>query len=200
MGDAPGARHGAYCVKSLSEWQGASMFMVRYSGSQSVALRLGSLQMLRRLLPSGRLPVPFTLVGTQPWPHGSFVVHGGRSPPPVQLNSGCTTCPVCPSHSSHEMSQPLLKKKQAWPLLPVSLRGSLASLSGCAHQNMKGILSTLGTVLFHGCTLPSIALRGLGIVTAPWPAAVETSPARASERWTIISSYAHEEHVQAGPS
>jgi hypothetical protein len=53
-----------------------------------------------------------------------------------------------------EMSLLLLKKKQARPLLPVSLRGSLASLSGCAHLNMKGILSTLlGTVPFHGCTL-----------------------------------------------
>jgi hypothetical protein len=31
-----------------------------------------------------------------------------------------------------------------------------------------------------------MACRGRGCVTAPWPEAVETSPARTRERWTIM--------------
>ena len=73
----------------------------------------------------------------------------------------------------------MLTQKHAWPLLPESLRGSVEPASGWAHQLgvVKGIGS--GTVPFQGATTPSIACRGLGWVTAAWPRAVATSPARA---------------------
>jgi hypothetical protein len=66
-----------------------------------------------------------------------------------------------------------LNQKHAWPFTPVTFRLSkpCAEADGEAHQNINGI--SCGTLPFHGARLPSIAWRGGGNETAPWPNALE---------------------------
>ena len=159
------------------------MLSVRSFGSQTVAVRLGCLQMDSRCEPSsGR-------GGLTAWWVGSglrFVPAQLGKSSPVLMYRGWITWPVCPSHSSHEMSQPLLNQKHAWPLLPVTLRGSSLPAKGLVHQNMKGI--SVGTVPFQGATSASRALRGGGWVTAPCAEArTARRRSRRSSGWVIYS-------------
>ena len=77
-----------------------------------------------------------------------------------------STWPVSPSHADDPMSQPFENQKQAWPLAPVRLRGSLpaAAALGCAHQ--LGLSNGMGhgTAPDQGVTSPSTALRLGGMI------------------------------------
>eukprot|EP01049_Picozoa_sp_SAG25_P018277 SAG25_NODE_5170_length_693_cov_1.296296_1_plen_204_part_10 len=131
-----------------------------------------------RVTPSQRshpMPQPFAARRTASQTTWAAVGYGGGGRPARPAENGGCHIPYCGVGGGNVAQN----QKHAWPLEPLRLRGSVLPASGKGHQPVNGSPPSLvvGTLPFQGEIFPSTALRGRGLVMAPWPRATAHSAA-----------------------